>query len=203
MFNKEYSIIFNTNGGKNIDNIKCKSKKDIPALPECVKSGYKFIGWFLDEGLEKEFNLEKMPKSDLVLYAKWEGISIEEFNKEINFFTKSANILQNLQNDYIDVPNFKDNVKKEEKPAKKKKSTKATTKKASTKKKSTKTSASKKENKELENVIEEDKELVSEDILNEELVNEVETIDEVSNEQESINEDNQVKEEETSTEVSE
>lgn len=174
MFNKEYSIIFNTNGGKNIENIKCKSKKNIPALPECTKAGYKFLGWFLDEALEKEFNLEKMPKNDLVLYAKWEGISLEEFTKDINFFTKSANILQNLQNDYTDVPNFKDNVKKETKTAKKK-----TTKKV-TKKKTTKV-ASKKETKEVEN-IEALENAVDEVILEQEIVESNEVIKEENNE---------------------
>lgn len=135
MFNKIYHIVFNVNGGNNLDDILCKSGKAFPVLPYATKEGYKFLGWFLDENFENEVTLEKMPKKNLVLYAKWEVISLEEFSKDINFFTKSSNILQNLQNDYSDVPNFKDVVKKE---AKKKTSAKKTTKKKTVKKESPK-----------------------------------------------------------------
>lgn len=135
MFNKIYHIVFNVNGGNNLDDILCKSGKAFPVLPYATKEGYKFLGWFLDENFENEVTLEKMPKKNLVLYAKWEVISLEEFSKDINFFTKSSNILQNLQNDYSDVPNFKDVVKKE---PKKKTSAKKTTKKKTVKKESPK-----------------------------------------------------------------
>ena len=64
-----------------------------------------------------------MPKNDLDLYAKWEPITLEEFLNDINYFTKSANILKSLQNDYTDVPDFKDPKAEDDKP-KKKKSTK-------------------------------------------------------------------------------
>ena len=136
MFNKIYHIVFNVNGGNSIDDMLCKSGKAFPVLPYPIKEGYKFLGWFLDENFENEVTLEKMPKKNLVLYAKWEVISLEEFSKDINFFTKSSNILQNLQNDYSDVPNFKDNVKKE---TKKKTSTKKSSKKKAVKKESSKT----------------------------------------------------------------
>ena len=136
MFNKIYHIVFNVNGGNNIEDVLCKSGKAFPVLPYATKEGYKFLGWFLDENFENEVTFEKMPKKNLVLYAKWEVISLEEFSKDINFFTKSSNILQNLQNDYSDVPNFKDNAKKD---VKKKTSTKKTSKKKTTKKESAKT----------------------------------------------------------------
>ena len=97
MFNKIYHIVFNVNGGNNIDDVLCKSGKAFPVLPYATKEGYKFLGWFLDENFENEATFEKMPKKNLVLYAKWEVISLEEFSKDINFFTKSSNILQNLQ----------------------------------------------------------------------------------------------------------
>ena len=135
MFNKIYHIVFNVNGGNNLEDILCKSGKAFPVLPYATKEGYKFLGWFLDENFENEVTLEKMPKKNLVLYAKWEVISLEEFSKDINFFTKSSNILQNLQNDYSDVPNFKDVVKKE---PKKKTSAKKATKKKTVKKESPK-----------------------------------------------------------------
>lgn len=145
MFNKIYHIVFNVNGGNNIEDVLCKSGKAFPVLPYATKEGYKFLGWFLDENFENEVTFEKMPKKNLVLYAKWEVISLEEFSKDINFFTKSSNILQNLQNDYSDVPNFKDNVKKDSK------------KKASSKKVSKKKAVKKEISKNIE-IVEENKE---------------------------------------------
>ena len=129
MFNKIYNISFVTNGGKYIESIQCKSKKEFPTLPVPTKDGYKFMGWFLEEELINLCEWEKMPKKDIVLYAKWEAISLEEFAKDIDFFTKSSNILQNLQNDYEGVPNFKDVNNKEQKTSKKKNTKKNTKKK--------------------------------------------------------------------------
>lgn len=36
------------------------------------KSGYKFVGWCTDQGLENFYNFEISPSSDITLYAKWE-----------------------------------------------------------------------------------------------------------------------------------
>lgn len=149
MFNKLYTISFNTFGGNKIESISCKAKKDIPELPLPVKDGYKFVSWFLDKDLKEEFSFEKMPKKDLELFAKWEVISLEEFASDINFFTKSSNILKNLQNDYEGVPDFKDSVKKDD--------TKKKTKKKASAKKSTKKKAcvKKKETEKVEEIVEE------------------------------------------------
>ena len=151
MFNKIYNISFVTNGGKEIDPISCKSKKEFPELPVPVKDGYKFMGWFVNEETNILCEWDKMPKKDIVLYAKWENINLEEFAKEIDFFTKSSNILQNLQNDYEGVPNFKDLSNKDTKTTKKK-ATSKTNKKTTKKKTVSKTSKKVKENKAEENV---------------------------------------------------
>ena len=131
MFSKTYCIIYHTNCDLKIDNVEIKAKKPMPALKELSREGYKFLGWYLDSEFTQEYNLEKMPKHDVEVYAKWEAISLEEFLNDINFFTKSANILKNLQNDYDGVIDFKDPKNEEEKPKVKKKTTK---KKTSTKK---------------------------------------------------------------------
>lgn len=131
MFSKTYCIIYHTNCDLKIDNAEIKAKKQMPALQELSREGYKFLGWYLDSEFTQEYNLEKMPKHDVDVYAKWEAISLEEFLNDINFFTKSANILKNLQNDYDGVIDFKDPKNEDEKTKTKKKTTK---KKASTKK---------------------------------------------------------------------
>lgn len=139
MFSKAYCINFHTNCEINIESIELKAKKQIPTLPNPTREGYHFKGWFKDESLKEEFNLEKMPKENITLYARWEAITLDEFLQDINYFTKSANILKSLQNDYADVPDFKDTTKeKETKPKTKKKTTKKTTKKKTTKPKTKK-----------------------------------------------------------------
>ncbi len=45
-----------------------------------TRTGYDFIGWYLDGDLTDEFNLSAMPAEDLDLYAKW----------EIKYFTITA-----------------------------------------------------------------------------------------------------------------
>lgn len=129
MFKRTYNIIFNTNGGNEIASISMKCNKQMIELPTPIKEGYNFMGWFIDESFNELCQYELMPKYDVNLYAKWESISLDEFIKDITFYTKSANILQSLQNDYPDVPSFKDpNPKKTIKK-------KTTKKKATTKKK--------------------------------------------------------------------
>ena len=138
MFSKTYCIIYHTNCDLKIDNTIVKAKKPIPSIPALEREGYNFIGWFLDEGFTKTFDLEKMPKEDVNVYAKWEAISLEEFLNDISFFTKSANILKNLQNDYDGIIDFKDPKNEEEKPKAKKKTTKKKTTKKVAKKKTVK-----------------------------------------------------------------
>lgn len=140
MFSKAYCINFHTNCEISVDNIILKAKKQMPTMPTLSREGYHFRGWFKDEKLTQVYDLEKMPKEDVNLYAKWESISLDEFLQDINYFTKSANILKSLQNDYEDVPDFKDVKAVDEKPKPKKKTSKKTTKKTS---KSTKSKTSK------------------------------------------------------------
>lgn len=138
MFGKAYCINYHTNCDLVIESIQLKAKKPMPSLPVLEKEGYKFIGWFLDSEYSCEYNLEVMPKANVELYAKWEAITLEEFLKDINFFTKSSNILKTLQNDYEGVPDFKD-----PKPEGEEKKTKKTTKKSQTKKTTKKTTTKK------------------------------------------------------------
>lgn len=70
---KEYSLIFNSNGGSPVTS-QFYYEDDEISLPKYnpSKIGYVFAGWYLDEEFEEEFNLELMPGDDVVLYAKWE-----------------------------------------------------------------------------------------------------------------------------------
>ena len=176
MFGKTYFINYHTNYDFEIASIEMKAKKNMPELPKLVREGYNFKGWFLDKEFTQEYNLEQMPKANVDVYAKWEAITLEEFLKDINFFTKSSNILKNLQNDYEGVVDFKDPVSKEEKDVKKskKKVVKKVTKKVSPVKKkvtskSTNNTSKKEKNMESSNV--EENSIKEESIqVNEELV---------------------------------
>ena len=165
MFFKKYFIYFHTNSNQELAPIELKYKKDIPTLPVLEKEGYKFGGWFLDGEYKLEYNLEKMPKNDINLYAKWDAITLEEFLADIDYFTKSANILKNLQNDYEGVVDFKDPKAEEEKEKKKKTTKKKTTKKKTTSKKSTSKKTSTKKTVKKEKVETAQDEEVKEDVV--------------------------------------
>ena len=46
MFSKTYCIIYHTNCDLKIDNVEIKAKKQMPALKELSREGYKFLGWY-------------------------------------------------------------------------------------------------------------------------------------------------------------
>ena len=53
-------------------NINKDSFKWTPSASDCgVDSDYTFEGWYSDSGLTAEYTFDKMPASNLVLYAKW------------------------------------------------------------------------------------------------------------------------------------
>lgn len=70
---KQYELSFDSNDGSPVTS-QFYYEDDEIIMPEYnpSKIGYVFAGWYLDEELEQEFNLETMPGDDVVLYAKWE-----------------------------------------------------------------------------------------------------------------------------------
>lgn len=57
-----------------VDSVKVKENEKLvkPADPE--KEGYNFVGWFIDDAYENEYNFENVLTSNLILYAKFEEI---------------------------------------------------------------------------------------------------------------------------------
>ncbi len=76
-------ITFFVNGGKNIPSIVVIAGKEIPTLPTPIKDGYSFEGWFIDKALQTLFSLSTMPNNNITLYAKWKGLTLEEFINDI------------------------------------------------------------------------------------------------------------------------
>ncbi|MDY0010682.1 MAG: InlB B-repeat-containing protein [Candidatus Izemoplasmatales bacterium] len=66
-----YSITFLSNGGEALEAVDYIYGEDIDYLPNATKTGYIFVGWYLDSALLEPFNLTIMPNHDLVVYAKW------------------------------------------------------------------------------------------------------------------------------------
>ncbi len=74
-----YTLSFETTEDISIDSIQYAANDEITELPVPIREGYEFKGWFLDELLEKPFDLTHMPREDLTLYAKWQIESYEVF----------------------------------------------------------------------------------------------------------------------------
>lgn len=78
-------VSFETNGGTTIDPqyVEKGSKVEIPSKVE--KAGrwstfYKFVGWYTDSNLTREFNFDSAIEEDLTLYAKWEEKTYDDLN---------------------------------------------------------------------------------------------------------------------------
>lgn len=65
-----YTITFNTNQGDAIDPMPI-DYGSVLDLPEAVREGYVFMGWYEDSILTDAFDLTTMPAEDLTLHAKW------------------------------------------------------------------------------------------------------------------------------------
>lgn len=96
--NKEYTAIFDSNGGSVVDSIKGVFDGLIskPANPQ--KQGFTFAGWYIDNNtFENEFftlsngTVAKMPIGGITVYAKWEQV-------EDNTFTENQVIYRDLGN---------------------------------------------------------------------------------------------------------
>lgn len=71
-------IVFNTNGGDDLENITFKLGSFPEQLPIPTKEGYVFSGWFLDNG-RYEQPVEELDKTmldtNITLYAKWDNLN--------------------------------------------------------------------------------------------------------------------------------
>ena len=71
------SIIFDSNGGSEIQSIKGTEGSTIPTpLPVSERAGYEFAGWFKDNTLTEPFDLVVFPSSNITVYAKWDVITL-------------------------------------------------------------------------------------------------------------------------------
>ncbi|MCM1306325.1 MAG: InlB B-repeat-containing protein [Bacteroides sp.] len=90
-----FTVTFETNGGSAIEPIYCteaKSLENILGDKTTVKEGKKFVGWFKDEALQNEADLEVVIKVDKTFYAKWRDLTDDEVleNAILNAFDNAV-----------------------------------------------------------------------------------------------------------------
>jgi len=88
---KKYTVTFNTNGGNNISSIEVEEGEKLIKPTDPIREGYKFISWYEDLNLTKEFNFNIEITKDLTLYAKWEEEPTKEYT--VNFNTNGGSII--------------------------------------------------------------------------------------------------------------
>lgn len=79
------NIYFDTNGGSTIPMMTLQEGEIIELPEDPVKSGYIFIGWYMDEDFENLYNFTTIDQ-DITLYAKWDEEVLSEVT--ITFVTK-------------------------------------------------------------------------------------------------------------------
>lgn len=74
---KSYKVIFETNGGSKINTIAVKENSELKLPTDPSKTGYEFVGWYLDEELEEELPTPYVVTKNVTIYAKWEQVKQE------------------------------------------------------------------------------------------------------------------------------
>ncbi len=71
-----YEISFDTTGGDSLDPVYTTDTIELDKLPEAVRTGYRFDGWYRDEACTIPFDGKLLAegeteKQDITIYAKW------------------------------------------------------------------------------------------------------------------------------------
>jgi uncharacterized repeat protein (TIGR02543 family) len=80
MWESYYQIEFDTNQGESLNPISLGFGYQITDLPTPTKIAATFLGWFMDEELLIPFELDTMPRENILLFAKWEEHTRITFN---------------------------------------------------------------------------------------------------------------------------
>ena len=97
----KYQITFETNSEMELEDIYLPKGALIENLEEISKDGYYFVGWYTDERLHNQFDLETDTVSgDLKLFAKWKLIEPEYI--DIKFESITDGIFANKDELYLE-----------------------------------------------------------------------------------------------------
>lgn len=65
-------VSFQTNGGQHIDKIELEQGEILEELPDAIRTGHTFLGWFEDADFTTEFVPTKQILRNITVYAKWQ-----------------------------------------------------------------------------------------------------------------------------------
>lgn len=68
---EEFVVKFNSDGGSKVDSVTLKKGEKVSKPAEPVKSGYEFLGWYLNDEL---YDFNKEVTSNIELLAKWKKV---------------------------------------------------------------------------------------------------------------------------------
>ena len=95
--NQKITIIFEENGGVEVDDIEIDATTTELVLPTTTKEGFTFDGWFLDSELTSPWTITALitQSSSVTLYAKWtENVVLYTITFEVNGGSTVASITQ-------------------------------------------------------------------------------------------------------------
>ncbi|MBU1093978.1 MAG: leucine-rich repeat protein [Firmicutes bacterium] len=85
------TISFETNGGNKIDNIAVDNIDSSFELPIPTKDGFTFTGWYSDVELTTAYTFSMIPATNLILYAKWDEVVVEDDSTDYTYILLSDN----------------------------------------------------------------------------------------------------------------
>lgn len=103
-YHKEYKVVFDSNGGTKISEVKIKGNERVSEPNDPTKEGYIFDGWYLDNKL---YNFDSKVTKDIVLKAKWNKSDEEYLSFLLDEITLAPSKTSTLELDM----NIKDNPK--------------------------------------------------------------------------------------------
>lgn len=69
---EEITIHFETNGGKQIENVYFNGDLENLILPTSLRDGFEFVGWYTDRNLTNPVDIMLLNGvGEITLYAKW------------------------------------------------------------------------------------------------------------------------------------
>ena len=79
-------VIFNSTGGSAVETQQVAENEKAMKPADPTRDGYKFAGWYSDDGLMKVYDFDSPVTKELILYAKWEEVaeSVTEYTVTFN-----------------------------------------------------------------------------------------------------------------------
>ncbi len=88
-----YTVSFNSNGGTAVESQTVEHGDSAVKPADPTKDEYTFDGWFTDAELTKAYDFTKAVEKELVLYAKWVAVVVEQPDTSLELFSDKNNVL--------------------------------------------------------------------------------------------------------------